>query len=94
MLFAVVFLCFSYPKTPADLITKSFENQGRKSVFYVFSFPIFMAHQKKGGIHESTAYSWETFGWYRLTGLLSSKYLGAKSASKSRQRRGFFFSVN
>jgi hypothetical protein len=29
-----------------------------------------MVHQKKGGIHESTEYSWKTFGWYRLTGLL------------------------
>jgi hypothetical protein len=48
-----------------------------------------MPHQRKGGIHESTEYSWETFGWYRLTGLLSLKYLSAKSAKKSRYMRGF-----
>jgi hypothetical protein len=50
-----------------------------------------MAQQKKGGIHESTEYSWETFGWYRLTGLLSLKYLKRLGAGKSRYMRGFFF---
>lgn len=31
---------------------------------------IFMPHQKKGGIHESIRLFLETFGWFRLTGLL------------------------
>ncbi|RYZ50602.1 MAG: hypothetical protein EOO14_19090 [Chitinophagaceae bacterium] len=83
---------FAQRKDRADLITKSFEKDGVKNVFYQALFPIFMSQQKKGGIHESTAYSWETFGWYRLTGLLSSKYLGAKSASKSRLYGGVSFS--
>ena len=31
---------------------------------------IFMFHQRKGGIHDIYRIFMETFGWYRLTGLL------------------------
>jgi hypothetical protein len=53
--------------------------------------PIFMPHQRKGGIHESTEYSWETFGWYRLTGLLSFKYLERHWRRKIPLIAGFLF---
>lgn len=53
-----------------------------------------MIHQRKGGIHESTDYSWETFGWYRLTGLLSLQYLGAFKAQKIPPPAGFLFYIS
>lgn len=35
----------------------------------------FITHQRKGGIHAIYRIFMETFGWYRLTGLLHKKNL-------------------
>jgi hypothetical protein len=57
------------------LITNPSEKESCQPLAGKPYYIIFMSHQRKGGIHESTEYSWETFGWYRLTGLLSLQYL-------------------
>jgi hypothetical protein len=49
-----------------------------------------MFHQRKGGIHDIYSIFMETFGRYRLTGLLHQNICGAKSAKQPPGKPGGF----
>jgi hypothetical protein len=59
-------LFFACVSAYSFFITKRYKKDGFSFIFCLN----FMPHQKKGGIHDIFRIFMETFGWFRLTGLL------------------------
>jgi hypothetical protein len=62
------------------------------SVTFLAYIYILQFTKEKGGIHDIYRIFMDTFGWYRLTGVRSTKYLlTKKSGSPSDTSGGFLF---